>query len=275
MPWRSIVALLDGDDSDRVVAQSAMTVARACDATVDGLIVRPDPREAAQLAVDGMSPSMIESVIDAARDDADRRIAEARETFESCCTAAAGVRAGWHQRIGPATMAAIERGRLCDVIVAAHPATCSDAGGALAVESLLFDTGRPILLIGHAPLDLDQLEAMVAWNGGRECALAATAALPLLRKAQHVRVVSVARAVDDGGDVNAVAAYLTRHGVEARGVSVDAAGRPVADILIEQAAASGLLVMGAYGHSRLREMVLGGVTRRVLAEARNPVLMVH
>jgi nucleotide-binding universal stress UspA family protein len=288
MMWASILALLDGDDADRVVADAALVLGKAFEACVDGLIVRPDPRDAVRLAVDGMSPAMIESVIDAARGESERRIARARATFNARCAehglepdAAAegpGPCARWHEEVAIAADRIAFHGRLADLVVVAPPAGKGDEDSDIAVETVLFETARPLLLAGTGAFRAVGGTALVAWNGSRESVHAVTASLPLLGRAARV----VALGVDEEEESSrprceALCVYLARHGIAAEHAALSARGRPVARLLLEEAVERGadLLVMGAYGHSRLRELVLGGVTRQVLIEAVMPVLMAH
>ena len=287
MTWASILALLHGDDNDAVVADAALALGKAFEACVDGLIVRPDPRDAVRLAVDGMSPAMIESVIDAARGESERRIARARQTFEARCRAggiepgatepAPGSCARWHEEVALAADRIALHGRLADLVVIAPPAAGGGDEPDIAIEAVLFETARPLLLAGTGPFKALGGTALVAWNGTRESVRAVSDALPLLGRAGKVMAIGV----DEGGarrpPADALCAYLARHGITAEPVALAGGGEPVARLLLAKADEidADLLVMGAYGHSRLRELVLGGVTRQVLAEARLPVLMAH
>jgi nucleotide-binding universal stress UspA family protein len=286
MTWASILALLHGDDADDTVTDAALALGRTFEACVDGLIVRPDPRDAVRLAVDGMSPAMIESVIDAARGESERRTAHARESFEARCraqgidTAAGkagpGACARWHEEVALAADRIAYHGRLADLVVIAPPAGGGDEAD-IAIEAVLFETARPLMLAGTGEFNAIGGTVLVAWNGSRESVRAVTDALPLLGRAKRVLAIGV----DEGGTrrppTDALCDYLARHGVDAEPVTLPGGRGPVAPLLLEKAAEIGadLLVMGAYGHSRLRELVLGGVTRQVLAEATLPVLMAH
>jgi len=287
MGWASILALLDGNETDRAVAMTGLAIGKAFDATVEGLIVRPDPREAVRLAIDGMSPAMIEGVIDAARDEAERRIVKARAAFKSACDDAgvpldAAVKGGsvcaaWHERVGPTADAIANQGRLSDVVVVSHPVRRGSDDADIAVETVLFETSRPLLLTGPEPMVPENLRALVAWNGGRESALAVHAALPLLQRAEHVSVVEVNGEGIRGPTGKELCGYLSRHGIQATSDLLTGNEKPVPDMVLDHAkqTGAGLLVMGAYGHSRLRELVLGGVTRRMLIDAELPILMAH
>ena len=141
--------------------------------------------------------------------------------------------------------------------------------------------GRPVLVVPRygAPRDTGG-DALVAWDGSREATRAVTAALPLLRAARRVTVVDFGNGPNRAGVVEepcaALCAWLGRQGVAAR-----SGRRPmpsdVGDALLSEAADLGaaLLVMGAYGHPRLREMVLGGVTETILRSMTVPVLLAH
>ncbi len=287
MVWASILALLDGNETDRAVAMTGLTIGKAFDATVEGLIVRPDPREAVRLAIDGMSPAMIEGVIDAARDDAERRIVKARDTFKAVCGDAdvplvgdgnrAGACAAWHERVGPTADAIANHGRLSDLVVVGHPVRRGSDDADIAVETVLFETSCPLLLPGPEPLVPEKLRALVAWNGGRESALAVHAALPLLECAARVTILEVNGEGIRGPTGQELCGYLARRGVEATTELLTGTDKPVPAMIMDHARETdaGLLVMGAYGHSRLRELVLGGVTRQILIDAELPVLMAH
>ena len=278
MAWARILALLDGADSDASVTATSLAIGKAFDATVDGLIVRPDPREAVRLAIDGMSPAMIEGVIDATRDESQRRIARARECFETACAEAGEtVAAAWHEKVGLSADEVANHGRLSDLVVVGHPSRRGSDDTDIAVESVLFETSRPLLLAAEGALDLAALKIVFAWNGGRESAFAAGAAMPLLKRAASVTVLEVNGEGLRGPTGKELSVYLRLHDVAATAVVENDTSRPVPDTILAYAKKHGanLLVMGAYGHSRLRELVLGGVTRKILSDAEIAVLMAH
>lgn len=145
-------------------------------------------------------------------------------------------------------------------------------------ESLLFQTGRPMLMCPETGLPEAQQKISVAWNGSQEAARAVAAALPLLEKADAVNVVSVRRASEPFINIDDITAYLRLHGVKASENNIEVAGNENATERLDaeiRKANPDLLVMGAYSHSRWREAVLGGFTRHMIHEAKMPVLMVH
>jgi nucleotide-binding universal stress UspA family protein len=150
------------------------------------------------------------------------------------------------------------------------------------VTSVMLACGRPVLVvpyIGAAPTMGENV--LVAWNGGREASRAIGDALPLLERAKRVTAIMVsANGDDDVGEHLAKArlfAWLHAHGVDADVVRDEAPDIPTGQWLLSRAAdlGSDLVVMGAYGHARMRELVLGGVTRTMLQAMTIPVLMSH
>jgi len=119
--------------------------------------------------------------------------------------------------------------------------------------------------------------AVVSWKSTRESARAVHGAVPLLSKAENVRVVTVGRGGGDHLPAAEIATYLARHGITVETAALagddNRAGAAVLTEVVEQGA--DLLIMGAYGHHRLRELVFGGTTRHVIYHARLPVLMMH
>ena len=121
---------------------------------------------------------------------------------------------------------------------------------------------------------------LVAWNGSSEAAVALRAAKPLLALASKVTIASVAEESDQvrfDFPASEAAKYLSREGIDAELVSIPRGEAKIADTLFSAAQMRdcGLMVMGAYGHSRLAEMLLGGVTRRMLSDPQIPILMAH
>ena len=148
-------------------------------------------------------------------------------------------------------------------------------------DALALGTGRPVLVVPHvAPMTALPRVAMVAWNGRKEAARAVSDALPLLRQAEVVNILSVndGRIRPEGylPDTE-VAAFLARHGIKVDLAEVVAAEATVGEEIRTRVIDRGadLLVMGCYGHSRFREFALGGVTRHMLREMTFPILFSH
>ena len=148
------------------------------------------------------------------------------------------------------------------------------------VEAALFDSGRPVIVVPYiqkAPLKLDR--TMVCWDGSRAAARAIADAMPLLERAGLVEVVIIAneRGKQDEIEGADMGQHLARHGLKVEVKRIDYGNLDVADALLSHAANSGVdfIVMGGYGHSRLREFLLGGATRNILRTMTAPVLISH
>ncbi len=147
-------------------------------------------------------------------------------------------------------------------------------------EALIFESGRPVLLIPRASEKRFELNAVtIAWDFSRQAARAVGDALPLLARAKRVHIVTVAseKRIDSKRSGPELARHLARHGVEVILETVDAAGRSIGAALEAAVRShnSDLLVMGAYGHSRVRELILGGATRSMMARPPVPVFFSH
>ena len=164
------------------------------------------------------------------------------------------------------------------VVGQAEPGTSSVEE--LIAESTLFESGRPVIVVPYiqkGPLRLDYVT--VCWDGSRAAARAIADAMPLLTRAGRVEVFIVAneRGKHDEIEGADIATHLARHGLKVQVERTALGDIDVADIILSHAADAGsdFIVMGGYGHSRLREFVLGGVTRSIFRSMTAPVLMSH
>ncbi len=148
-------------------------------------------------------------------------------------------------------------------------------------EGIIFGSGRPTLVLPEspAPVPLELNTVVVAWDFSRAAARAVADAIPLLERAKRVRIVTVTneKVIDSKRSSEELAKNLSRHGIDVILDRVDAAGRSIGDVLNREVASynADLLVMGAYGHSRFREFVLGGATRSMLSKPLLPILFSH
>jgi nucleotide-binding universal stress UspA family protein len=148
-------------------------------------------------------------------------------------------------------------------------------------EVVIFGSGRPTLILPQSPRSgpFRLGTVAVAWDFSRAAARAVSDALPLLEKAKQVRVVAVLneKVLDRKHSAEELSKNLSRHGIDVVLDRVEARGRPIGDVLQAHVGshAVDMLVMGAYGHSRLREFVLGGATRSLLSKPPLPILFSH
>ena len=208
-----------------------------------------------------------------------RRRAEAARAAEAEFRQAerrAGGKAEWRLSSAEPVAALRLNARYADLVVAGQPE--DPAGQALAAE-LVLGAGRPVLFVPYAARFADTgKRVLVAWNASREAARAVSDALPLLARAEAVDIVAFAPGGDHGEiPASDIALYLARHGVKATAARDVAPGMDIGPRILSRAAdaEADLIVMGAYGHSRLRELALGGATRTLLEAMTVPVLMAH
>ena len=165
--------------------------------------------------------------------------------------------------------------RLADLIVLSHPAGAKEVSSSDALHAVLFDSARPVLIAPRTVPPVIGNRICLGWNGTAESASAVMTALPWLQRAQSIRILWSEDYQRRGPSAPDLQEYLAAHGLIADRAMFQAINNVVGAGLL--AAANefdcDLLVMGAYSHSRIRQMILGGVTRHVLEHAAVPVMM--
>lgn len=191
-----------------------------------------------------------------------------------------GIMGEWRQVEGTTAEVLALHGRYADLVVLGQDDPESDNAGVL--EAVLFDSGRPVLAIPFAgKFTTIGKRVLVGWNASREATRAVHDALPILAKAESTTVflANPKRGLGAHGDEPGadIARHLARHGLKVDVAKATADDVSDSTLLLNHASDMGadLLVMGAYGHSRLREFILGGVTRSLLREMTVPVLLSH
>jgi nucleotide-binding universal stress UspA family protein len=214
-----------------------------------------------------------------AQRDANLKSAHARFL---AATGRAACSAEWRAPDGPPAETAILHSRHADLVILGQE-DLEDPGAYVArqfVDDVVMGSGRPAIVLPHAgPVRAQMENVMIAWDGGRESARAVTDALPLIRRASFVTVMTVQRHHTDGepAGIN-VAAWLARHGIEASFTATPRLSGVDTGVMLLNMLADrhiDLLVMGAYGHARVHERLLGGVTRTLLQSMTLPVLQSH
>lgn len=256
-------------------------------AHVTALHVRIDATTAVPLMGEGMSGAMVEEMLSVAERQANERAADARAAFDQVASRhgivlatappTQGPTATWLEITGREEEEVARRGRLHDLVVIGRPIEHSETPSLMTLNAALMESGKPLLLTPPNPVETVARHIAVAWNGSAEAGRAVTAALPLMARAEQVTILSMA---EDDRTITApageLASFLAWHGVTAECKTI-AAGSQAGHALLEQCRLQGadLLVMGAYTHSRLRQLILGGVTRHVLGHAELPCLLSH
>ena len=255
----------------------AISMAERCEAHVLGLAFAYEPVIPGAV-MGGIPPEFIE----AQRAEAHGKAKAAVARFEERARRA-GI--SYEHRILSASLsaAADQLGRLSrrfDLVVVGQPEREETVPEEIVDEGALFESGRPVIFvpfIHRAGVKLDRV--MVCWDGGRAATRAVADSLPLLKKAKQVEVVIVANGRGKSDEVPGadLGQHLARHGLKVDVKRITSPDIDIASTILSYAADSSadMIVMGGYGHSRLREFVLGGATRGILESMTVPVLMSH
>lgn len=270
-----ILAPLTGGTRDATVLASAFAAAKLFDAHVVALFVRPDPAEAMPFFGEGVSGAVAQEIIDAAKEAADTAAATAQTPLADAAADAGAIAFTWREVQGNFADQVVQAALLSDLVVFGPLSERDKPGLTEAFEAALLGTGRPVLLTAQAPAKNLARRVVIGWNGSKCCAHSVIEALPYLEKAETVEILTIGNhPANESADLGE---YLKFHHITAQQRIVDPGTRTVGEALLEAAAASGasMLVLGGYGHTRLREMFAGGVTRHVVSHADIPLFLVH
>jgi nucleotide-binding universal stress UspA family protein len=282
MALKDILVHLDVTPRSKVRLDIAAGLAIKCGAHLTGVHVIDIPSAnyfyGAAMPFVPVNP---EEIVDRMRADAAEAAAPIEAAFRDCLRRN-GLQGEWRLvEGGPATMVALHA-RYADLTVVGQPNSYEPQDSDAVTVTTVMTSGRPVLAIPFAG-DFPTLgeRVLVAWNASREAARAVNDALPLMATAKQVTVLAInpQRGIGGLGDVPAadIALHLARHGVKAEAAHTVAKDISDGEALLSYAADIGadLIVSGAYGHSRARELVFGGVTRTLIAEMTAPVLLSH
>ncbi len=284
MPIRRLLLPLTGTAAGEAALGSALMVARMWNAHLTALHVRIDSRDVAPLAGEGLSGAMIEEMMSATEKESSERSDAVRSLFDRFVAqhgvtvadpTVRGPTANFHGVTGREEDLVAQLARLCDLTVVPHPEAGDDVSSSDALHAVLFDSGRPVLIAPQTPPAAIGTRICVAWNGTAESAAAVQAAIPWMQRATAVRILHSSDYQRRGPGAAEIASYLMLHDIRAETVSFKPVDRDVGRGLLAAAGEFGadLLTMGAYSHSRIRQLILGGVTRHVLERAAIPVMM--
>jgi nucleotide-binding universal stress UspA family protein len=272
--YRSVLVPFAADPRAEACLRVAVRLALAFEARLTGLFV--DPELAMPAPFDDPAAFGGADLAIAQRRHVESRARRAAEVFETVCREEAGIDHVWQRAAGDPGAVIAELARLHDLVVMGQSQAEGVRLAPQVPERVVLESGRPTLMIPYAGV-FERVggRILVAWNGTREAARAVADTLPLLVRAEQVVVLEIDLAEDRAAPGSALVAHLRRHGAKAEARHTVSAGIALGEILLSAVADAGsdLLVMGAYGHSRVRELALGGVTRTVLEEMTIPVVM--
>ncbi|MEX2453496.1 MAG: universal stress protein [Rhodospirillaceae bacterium] len=280
MDLTNILVHVDASERAAERIRLAANIAKTCDAHVTGTFAIPDPYIAAYMA-SGYVPV---EIFETQREEAFKQSGDARKVFEDIVSKA-GVKGEYRTEEGAvsdvvarharyADLAVVGKGDRDDPVKYPYPELSGD---------LVMTCGRPVLVVPNSGgFETVGRRILVCWNASREATRAVNDAMPFLAKADKVTVLAVNPAKSSGGDHGEIpsadiALHLARHGVKAEASSTAADRIEISDVILARASDLGadLIVSGAYGHSRTREWVFGGVTENLMRDTTVPVLMSH
>jgi nucleotide-binding universal stress UspA family protein len=224
-----------------------------------------------------LSPFYSQELIDIGRDQIVQEQAQAKAWFEQASRVHSCSTARFQTIEGFLTTVVTGRARVADLSVVPSIGEKDDEFWAGIRDAVLFQSGRPVLIVPDGASSAFGETVVVAWKDGVEAVRAVVAAAPFFAKGASVSLLSVAESDEDDTSLAAMAEYLTLSGLKVDASRIAAPAGDVAKTLLSEASAKpgALLVMGAYGHWRWREWVFGGVTQEVLRSTTLPVLMAH
>ena len=292
MSYRSILVPLDGTEADDRALACAYQIAKISNSHLNVLHVQADSKEAVPLLGEGMSGAMIEEMIDLADRDANERSKLAHQKFDKFVAdhdvtilerpvgeeSLNSPSVHWVEKIGREDEIVSRGGRISDLTIMARPKSDTERPSLMTLHAAIFETGKPVLIVPpEMPAEMGK-RILVAWNGTSEAAAAVAASLPFLKRAEAITVLTV----ETEKALNRISGEellrnLAWHGVTATTLGVSPGVDSVRATILAQCEQmnADLLVTGAYTHSRLIQIILGGVTRHLIAEAKIPVLAAH
>ena len=279
---KTILIPTEDHDAMPAVLEAARLMATAFDSYMEGFAVRPSP--GTYVTVEPVSSLAISGAFEP---DTAREAKAAFDAFMQAHKVPPGGQApatysyGWPRADAAEDAYIGSYGRVFDLIVLGRPGPAPENPRMPPLESALFDAGRPVLIVPKAVPKIIGRNVLVAWNRSTEQAHTNSFALPLLQRAEKVTVLTAEGGATTGPSGEDAALHLRRNGVNAEALTIPKAerssGEAIGELTLEHAASLGcdLVVKSAYTQSRLRQMIFGGATRHILANAAVPVLMAH
>jgi nucleotide-binding universal stress UspA family protein len=278
MAYKDILVQIDRPESVARYAIAAQIAARGS-GSVTGLFLKTTLiNQYNNIGTVGYLPP--EDLNDLIKQNSEAQDEAAARAFEAlkAAAAAAKVECAWRTISGDTSDDLVAEARHADLVVLAPPAKDAPYNVHASAVNVALGSGGPVLIVpeGAKAGPIGQ-RALVAWNGAREAARALRDAVPLLAPGASIDVVAVGKPGEPDDALKAVAGHLQRDGFKAKAAVVAENGRSVAQALKEAAGQGGcdLIILGLYGHSRMREFVLSGVSREMLHDPSLPLLISH
>jgi len=282
MGMKTILVPTENDETMKSSLATALLLARRCDSYIEGFALRWAVSEF--VAADAMGGGI---PIATYRQDIVRDAQQAQHIFEQFMQdnrvphvsgATGALSYNWLDDAPEGDSFVGSYGRVFDVIVMSRPDGNASRLHTRAIETGLFDSGRPILLAPPSPPPQIATNVLIAWNCSTEQARTVALAMPLLKQAERVSVLTVLGGTAvPGPPAEQLVRYLRCNGITPRALNVGLDGKSTGEAILATAAKEGcdLLIKGAYTQSRLRQLIFGGATRHVVENAAIPVLLAH
>ena len=272
---KSLLVHVDNSSACKARVESALSLAGEFDARVTALYVIPTFLMPVY-AEAPVGPEIIDLIRQAGLDSANEVKKLCRSLKQT-----SGAQCEWRAIEGDPVNTICETARCFDLVILGqyNPDDPGDLNLGVA-DHVISDAGLPCLIVPYITQKVDVTgTALIAWDGSREAARAVRDAIPFLKKALRVEILCINPGQSDEGNVagEGVCGYLFHHGIDSEVHRLHNKDIPTGDILLSHAAdiSADLVVAGAYGHTRLREKILGGVTRHLLEHMTVPVLTSH
>jgi len=282
---RSILLPFHDDDIDQAALDTALLIAQHYQSYIEGLFVWQPPQI---IAGAGEGITLYGDYVTQIAAEGRQMAGQARERFSAIMaergiktnasdTDLEGIRVGWFEGEGLEDRVVGDHGRAFDLIVISRTGKPASGDWQATCEAALFESGRPIILAPpQAPQSLGR-KVLIAWNGSTETARTIALGMPFLENAENILVLTVDEETVPGPSGDQIARCLSRNGLNVQAKTVKQQGRPVGQAILDEVNEQSidLIFKGAYTQSRLRQMIFGGATRRILSHATTPVLMAH
>jgi nucleotide-binding universal stress UspA family protein len=288
MTIKTILVCVSGAESGRTVLDAAARLAGLFGSHIEALHVRADPRGLVPYTGEGMDGSMIEEIMDVTEREGGERALKTKTMFDHFCAerglrrsdapaAGSETTISWREETGREDEVVAIRGRLFDMIIVGRPMRDTALPSPITLEAALLDTGRPILVVPPVMPPLTGSHVAVAWESSPEAARALSQAMPILCKAERVTLLAPDPAEPPSIAAEEGVARLAWSGIAASIRKFNAKEVEIGAAYLAQSKEIGadLLIKGAYSHSRLRQMILGGRTRHILTNTEIPVFLSH
>lgn len=283
-----LLAVINGTPESRAVMRAAVSLGKKRPCLIDGLHVRSDKDVVSWSASPFYAGPIPADIVTQLREQQDELRRAAKSIFEVEANGLPYLENGslpapdqtavrWQDAFGDQWDVISEQGRTHDLILVSRPTAEHWESESYEAEAALFDSGRGVLIVPQEKTEIAAKHVAIAWADTPEAARSVTAADPFLDDAERVSIITVTKNGREEKGIDGLIESLKQKGLDVEIIHQIDNGEPVADQILDcvNDLEADLLIMGAYGHSRLRELLLGGATRGILRHAEVPVLMAH